>query len=294
LASLGLRFYTVAALVGFGIVWASGIYLALIGFRGNPAECSSRCLVGVVPAGLGWLLVLLCGHRALIRFITENRGANMKRAESLEIGDGAVEKRMLEIVRAMLSKRRVAKRLRNVETLAWSDMQGWESPRFKWQGYRKPSMLVISAGLRERLEMQDWSTYLSWHYLERGWLKPRQTWYVAQPIIRALLPALPVVAVGLALSLSVGQYASQLFLSIFGPAVLMLAVYCLGPAFKELLLRIDTVAAESLGKGILLSLFTKIDGLQLRENENAKRRTGWIARLWPEPNITERINNLQS
>jgi hypothetical protein len=194
----------------------------------------------------------------------------------------------------MLGKRRVAKRLRNVETLAWSDMQGWESPRFKWQGYRKPSMLVISAGLRERLEMQDWSTYLSWHYLERGWLKPRQTWYVAQPIIRALLPALPVVAVGLALSLSVGQYASQLFLSIFGPAVLMLAVYCLGPAFKELLLRIDTVAAESLEKGILLSLFKKIDRLQLRENENAKRRTGWIARLWPEPNITERINNLQS
>ncbi len=41
-----------------------------------------------------------------------------------------------------------------------------------------------------------------------------------------------------------------------------------------------------------LELFKKIDGLNLPEVENAKRRKGWIARLWPVPNITERIANL--
>jgi Zn-dependent protease with chaperone function len=66
------------------------------------------------------------------------------------------------------------------------------------------------------------------------------------------------------------------------------------PWAKKMSLRQDTWAANSLGRENLLRLFEKIDSLKLPELENAKRRTGWIARLWPMPNITERIENLNS
>ncbi len=204
----------------------------------------------------------------------------MKRAKSLEIGHGLEEERILEITREILAHRRVAKRLRNVATLAWSDTQRWDWLRFKWQGYRKPSILLVSAGLRGRLELEDWKTYLSWHYLQH---KPRQTLYVAQPMLRAMLPLILFIAVAASLTVS----------SIFGPAALLLFLYQLGPAMRKLFLRLDSVAAQSMGSMILLSLFKRIDMLQLEENEDAKKREGWVARLWPEPNITERIDNLK-
>jgi hypothetical protein len=293
LAILGLKFYTIATLVGFAVAWASAVYLALIGFRGNAAECSSSCLLGLIPGGLAWIVVFVCGHRVFTLFFTESRRVKSKPVESLEIGHGLEEERILATVRGILAGRRVAKRVGSVDTLAWSDVQTWQSSRFKWQGFGKPSMLIISTGLRGRLEMEDWDTYLGWHYRQQEWLKPSQTWYVMQPPLRALLPLLLLIALAAALSFSRGQYASQLFASITGPAVLLLFLYRLGPAMRRLFLRLDSVAAESLGYTILLSLFKRIDMLNLEENENAKKRGGWVGRLWPEPNITERIANLQ-
>jgi hypothetical protein len=79
----------------------------------------------------------------------------------MQIGNGEEEKRILELLREVLRHRRLAKRIRNVDRLAWSEMQPWESPRFKWQGLRKPSVFVISSGLRGRLEIDDWRTYLN-------------------------------------------------------------------------------------------------------------------------------------
>jgi hypothetical protein len=208
----------------------------------------------------------------------------------MHIGDGQEEKRILELLREILDHKRVAKRLRNVDRLAWSEMQPWESSRFKWQGLRKPSVFVISAGLRGRLEIDDWKTYLNWRYLQ---LNVRQTVYVAQPIIRTLIPVLLFLAAATSLAFYAGQYASELFAPIFGPPILLLTVYRVGPAMRKLFLGIDSIAAESLGAMFLLSLLKKIDSLSLPENENAKERQGWAARLWPEPNITERIANLQ-
>ena len=272
------------------MAWGSGIYLALIGFRGNPAECSSSCLLGAVPASLGWLLVLTCGYRAFILFFTNRRGEKEKRAQSLEIGYGLEEKHILEITREILAHRRVAKRLRNVKELAWSHTQPWYWLRFKWQGYRNPSMLVVANGLRGRLELEDWRTYMGWHYLQH---KPRQTLYVAQPFVRAMLPLLLFAALGVNQLVFFGQQASELFGAVVGPPVLLLFVYLFGPAMKKVFLRLDSVASESLGNGTLLSLFNKIDSLHLPDSEKAKERQGLTARLWPEPNITERIANLQ-
>jgi hypothetical protein len=42
-----------------------------------------------------------------------------------------------------------------------------------------------------------------------------------------------------------------------------------------------------------LNVFNKIDPLQLPRIKNAKRRHGWLAQLWPMPNITERIQSLR-
>lgn len=281
-----LRFYATTALLGYGIAWASGIYLTLIGFRGSPAECSLSCLWGAVPDSLGWLLVSVCGYRAFKVFFTVHKE---KRAESLDIGHGLEEEHILEITREILAHRRVAKRLRKVEALAWSDTQSWYWLRFKWQGYRKPSMLVVASGLRGRLEPEDWRTYLNWHYLRH---KPRQTLYVAQPFIRAMLPLLLLAAIGVNQLVFFGQQASELFGAVFLPPTILLFVYLFGSAMKKVFLRLDSVASESLGNGTLLSLFNKIDSLHLPDSEKAKKREGLEARLWPEPNISERISNL--
>jgi hypothetical protein len=58
-------------------------------------------------------------------------------------------------------------------------------------------------------------------------------------------------------------------------------------------LRQDKRVAGLIGQRALLDVFKKIDQLQLPRIENAKRRHGWVAWLWPLPNITERIQNLR-
>ncbi len=78
---------------------------------------------------------------------------------------------------------------------------------------------------------------------------------------------------------------------IAGPASLILLVLIL-PLGKRFALRMDRWVAEVVGQRALLDLFKKIDSFQLPRVENAKRRHGWTLRLWPIPNITERIQNL--
>jgi len=57
-------------------------------------------------------------------------------------------------------------------------------------------------------------------------------------------------------------------------------------------LRWDKWVAEVVGQRALLDLFKKIDSFKLSRVENAKQRHGWTLRLWPIPNIIERIQNL--
>jgi len=76
-----------------------------------------------------------------------------------------------------------------------------------------------------------------------------------------------------------------------GPAYLIFLVL-LFPLGKKFALRMDRWVAEQMGQSALLDLFKKIDSFQLPRVENAKKRPGWTLRLWPMPNITERIKNL--
>jgi hypothetical protein len=76
-----------------------------------------------------------------------------------------------------------------------------------------------------------------------------------------------------------------------GPASLLLLVLML-PLGKRFALRMDRRVAKQMGQRALLDLFKKIDSFQLPRIENAKKRHGWTLRLWPIPNITERVKNL--
>ncbi len=287
----GLRFYGAATLVGFGLIWAVGVYLALIGYRGNPAECTSACVDGAIPGLLGILLILVSGPRAFRRFITGPGRVVFKPTESLETGSVPEHEGILAVANELSSKRNLRKRLRSVQTLAWSNSVNWYLLRFRRQGLGKPWKLVLPVVLRDKLDLDDWRTLLDYSFLQQ---KRTRVLHILTPFSWIALLMILFSIIGATLSFTLGQYSSELFGAATGPIVVVLIVIGLGPAFREMFLRTDAVVAASLGNRKLLDLFEKIDRLQLPENENAKKREGWAARLWPMPTISERIVNLQN
>jgi hypothetical protein len=172
--------------------------------------------------------------------------------------------------------------------LAWSDYQLWYWPGFKRQGFRKPVVLLLYADLRGKLYAEEWKILLTYYFLA---LKPR---------LRLLLPALgPYIAAlllivfgGIQISLQYGIQGGRLYGQfVAAPAAIIILVLLLANA-KGFMLRHDTYIAGLMGQRPLLEVFKKIDSLQLPRIENAKRRQGWALRLWPMPNITERIQNM--
>jgi hypothetical protein len=180
-------------------------------------------------------------------------------------------------------------RARSVRTISWSQNLPWYAWRFRSEGFRKPSQLVLPASLRGKLAPDEWKIILA-YYFEA--LKPRlslaMTYYVE---LIVPVPVLLLVLAGFKL------YSNGVLL-LFGNAItgilFLLWFIRIFPWAKRMNLKQDTWAANSLGRENLLRLFEKIDSLKLPEVENSKRRTGWIARLWPVPNITERTENLNS
>ncbi len=287
-----LRLYTVATIVGFGITWASGIYLALIGFTGNPSDCKSSCWVGAAVDLVGGFLVLVCGYRAFFGFLAAAGVNTSKPHEQLEPGSTQEDTQILEAARELMSKRQI-RRWRPVDMLEWSDRQNWYVHPLRRAGLRKPSKLVLSAGLRSRINIEDWRTLLN-YYLHH-YRMPRKGRYLAFSILSEELLLLAVLAaVETSLSFTLGRYASFLFNETFGPLFALVVLIRLGPKVRRIYLRLDTVIAESLDKDRLLACFEKIDGLHLPEIESTKKREGWVARLWPMPTITQRIENLKN
>jgi len=91
----------------------------------------------------------------------------VKRVESLETGAGPEEKRIIAITNEIQSqrslKRRFARRPPPIDTLAWSDRQAWDSAGLRWEGFKKPSRLVLSKALQGRLGVDDWRTLTVQH-----------------------------------------------------------------------------------------------------------------------------------
>ncbi len=287
---LGLRLYTLATVVGFGLTWASGVLLALIGFTGNPQDCTSSCFLGAVPGAVGWVLVLVCGHRALFGYLSLAGVNTSKREEHLQAGSTQEDGQILETAKELLSNRRI-QRLRPVDTLAWSDRQAWYAPPLRGAGLGKPSRIVLSAGLRGRIDIQDWRTLLAYYFQQYG--SARNTLCVLRGFAKIWLLVGVSFSIGAILSLTLGRYVSSLFATTVGPLVSLAVLFQLGPAIRNTLLTVDAAITKSMNTGKLLACFERIDRLQLPEIESAKKREGWVAHLWPMPNITQRIDNLQ-
>jgi hypothetical protein len=175
-----------------------------------------------------------------------------------------------------------------ITSLAWSEYQQWYSIGWKRKNIRNPFTLLLPEDLRGRLELAEWKILLTYYFLH---LKPRLRivlryfWSVIGGFM--LIPVGGILA-NLEYGLLGGRFYGQF---IAGPAALVLLIFIL-PLGKKLALRWDRWVAEEIGRSALLDLFKKIDSFQLPRVENAKKRHGWVARLWPMPNITERIKNL--
>ena len=202
-------------------------------------------------------------------------------------GSGPEDENILSMARDL--QRQVKRpKFGEITSLAWSEYQQWYSIGWKRRNIRNPFTLLLPEDLRGRLELAEWKILLAYYFLH---LKPRLRLVLRYfgSIIGAfvLIPIGGIVA-NLGYGLPGGRFYGQF---IAGPAALVLLILIL-PLGKRLTLRWDRWVADQMGQRALLDLFKKIDSFKLPRVENAKKRHGWILRLWPIPNITERIQNL--
>src|SRR5207249_2422072 len=145
-------------------------------------------------------------------------------------------------------------RPRSVGTIAWSENLPWYMCRFKREGFRKPSQLVLSAPLRESLAPEDWSILLAYYIAH---LKPHFSLalrFWAELVVPTSVLALMLAGVrfywnGVLLLLGnaiIGTLLLTWFIRIFTWA-------------KKMNLKQDIWAANSLGRENLLHLFEKVD-----------------------------------
>jgi len=205
-----------------------------------------------------------------------------------QLGSAAETELFLAMANPLLGEAKLP-RAGSVGTIAWSENLPWYMCRFKREGFRKPSQLVLSAPLRGSLAPDDWKTLLAYYIAH---LKPHFS------LALGFWAELVVPTSVLALMFAGVRFYWNGVLLLFGNAMIgtLLLTWFIRIFIwaKKMNLKQDIWAADSLGRENLLRLFEKIEGLKLPEVENTKRRTGWIARLWPMPNITERIKNLSS
>jgi hypothetical protein len=202
-------------------------------------------------------------------------------------GSGPEDENILSMARDL--QRQVKRpKFGEITSLAWSEYQQWYSIGWKRKNIRNPFTLLLPEELRGRLELAEWKILLTYYFLH---LKPRLRivlryfWSVIGGFM--LIPVGGILA-NLEYGLQGGRFYGQF---IAGPAALVLLILIL-PLGKKLALRWDRWIAEEIGRSALLDLFKKIDSLQLPRVENAKKRHGWVSRLWPMPNMTKRIQNL--
>jgi len=202
-------------------------------------------------------------------------------------GSGPEDQSVLSMAREL---QRVVKRPKfgEITNIAWSEYQPWYSGVSKRKRIRQPVALLLFADFRRRLDSGEWRTLLTYYFLH---FKPRMR--IVLRYFGSIMGGFLLIPVGGILAnlidgLPGGRFYGQF---IAGPASLILLVLIL-PLGKRFALRMDRWVAEQLEQRALLDLFKKIDSFKLPRVENAKRRHGWTLRLWPIPNITERIKNL--
>jgi hypothetical protein len=236
----------------------------------------------------GWVLMIESGFRILPRILTSPAKIQGTRLESPQDGSFSDDKEILWKANELLPGIKL-RRYHSVQSIDWADNQPWYWSHLSRKGFRGPTTLVLASSVRGRLGPDDWKTLLTYYFLQ---YKPVVRRFLGM-IPRLVWPFVPVFfALGLA-SFIYGPRGALLLGQIVGPPVLFWDVPHFASAARKIFLEEDSRIAETVGVRKLLELFRKIDQLQLPDVENGKKRTGWIARLWPMPNITQRITNLE-
>jgi hypothetical protein len=202
-------------------------------------------------------------------------------------GSGPEDENILSMARDL--QRQVNRpKFGEITDLAWSEYQPWYWAGWKRKSIRKPFILLLSTDLRGRLDAEEWKTLLTYYFLG---LKPR-----LRLLLRLVGPFIVtiflLILVGLVVSLEYGLQISRLYGQFVASPITLITLILLFANAKRVALRWDKWVAGLMDQRALLEVFKKIDQLQLPRLENAKKRHGWVAHLWPMPNITERIQNL--
>jgi len=176
-----------------------------------------------------------------------------------------------------------------IVSLAWSDGQPWYWAGFKPKRLRVPITLVLCADLRGKLESEEWRTLLTYYF----WQLKTMSRFFPEVIGLLMGQIISLIVGGLVTSLIFGTTGGALYARFVGGPGSLIALILIFPTVRRLQLRRDRLVARLIGQEALLGVFKKIDQLHLPDIENATNRRGWIARLWPMPNITERIKYLE-
>jgi len=253
-----------------------------------PATCPSLAYFAFL--GIAGFFVLLWGGLETISGLLIHEGALEYRTEPLpppEPGSGSGDENILAMARE-LQHRVKRPKFGEITSLAWSEYQPWYWAGFKRKGIRKPPTLLLFAGLRERIGAEEWKLLLTYYFLL---LKPRSRLLI-ETFAAIFGPLILLPFAGALISSALGLQASRIYAQFIGAPIAVALLILIFPIAKWLMLRQDRLTAELVGQNALLDLFKRIDSLQLPRIENAKRRQGWTLRLWPMPNMTERILNL--
>ena len=278
--------------VGLAMMAAASIYLGPRVPNGTPPPCFPEscpeigyfAVIGVV----GFIVAFWGGMQTFFALLAR-AGAVQARVGPLPtivLGMSQEDQNILSFARETHDRTRFPKRT-EIEKIGWLDGQPWYWCRFKRHGLSKSVTLVFAAGLRGRLEQADWRVLLE-YWFQRPRVGQMLMWFGGF-LLFLFLP----LAGGIVISTVYGIHASQVYAQLVATPIVILDMIYLFSRAKILALKHDMWVASSIGRESLLGVFKKIDSLQLPEIENAKGRRGWMARLWPMPNITERIRNLE-
>ena len=282
------RLYAIIALIGYAVMAVANVFVEKLSNFKAPTGCTSATCLEVTGISLLGFSIMIGAGWSIFRGLINAGYIQPKPSQPLVPGSGGEDGRILAIANELLAQLKL-RRTRFVETLSWSHTLPWYSASFGRQGFRKPSGLVLCIQLRESLGLDEWRTLLNYYFVVN---KPRLT--IFSSFLWVILPFLLSAIVAVELNSLYGLQAGALFGSIVGPWVALWTFLRLSPWMRGVFLKADQWAGKTVGMDALLAVFKKIDSLGLPEVENSKRREGWIARLWPMCNITERIDSLQS
>ncbi len=243
-----------------------------------------------ILAVVGFFVTLWGGAETLLGFLVRGRyiQPQLGPIQPPMAGSGPEDERILSMARELQSQVKRPK-WGVIDGLAWSEGLPWYWVSFTRKGLRKPTSLVLYADLRGKLSAEEWRAVLTYYFLKLkigGRLVP-------ETIGLLIGPAMLLILGELLTSLTYGARGSALYGQFVGGPGALIVLIIIFPTSRRLHLRQDKIVARSMSQEALLNVFKKIDQLQLPQIENAKSRHGWIARLWPMPNIAERIKYLK-